>query len=101
MAINENQAASLDKALLKAVRDWTAVTMPGRHPDTHLVVAVMVRAIGKMLEPIPNDGDKIQLTSDALEALLTLSGVPQQLIVDYRRRFRHDALRLVLPQGNA
>lgn len=101
MAINEAHAASLDRALGKALSEWTAQTMPGRLPDTHLVVAVMVRAVGKMLQPIPNSGDKVQLASDALEALLQLSGVPPQMIMDYRKRYRHDALRLVLPQGNA
>ena len=101
MAINEQHAASLNRAFQKALMDWAAATMPGQKPDTHMVVAVMVRAIGGMLKPLPNDGDKVQLASDALEAVLTLSGVPVQLIVQYRQRYRNDALRLVLPEGNA
>ena len=101
MAINEQHAASLDRALLNALRSWAATNIPGGHPDTHMVVAVLVRAIGKIMQPIPNDGDKVQLASDALEALLKLSNVPPQLIVDYRKRYRNDALRAVLPAGNA
>ncbi len=101
MAVNEAHAASLDRALLKALGDWTAQTMPGQLPGPDLVMAVMVRAMGKIFTSLPNDGDKVQLASDVIEAMVTLCGVPPAEIQRYRQIYRNDALRIVLPGGNA
>lgn len=101
MAINEQHAAALNRALLKCLMEWTAETMPGQLPPPDMVMAVMVRAIGGIFKGLPNDGDKVQLASDVLEAMLLLSGVPAAQILQYRRLYRNDALRDLLPAGNA
>lgn len=101
MAVNEAHAASLDRALRDALRTWTAANMPGQLPGADLVMAVMVRSMGAMFDSLPNDGDKVQLASDVIEAMVTLCGVPPAAIQRYRQIYRNDALRVVLPGGNA